>query len=295
VAAVGNGDQAPSTPWPYASYPAALPHVLGVGALDRQGGVPDFSDRDPIFVDIAAPGEEILSTFPRQLTAVRPACPDQGYSDCGPDEYRFAEGTSFAAPQVSAAAALLFAVQPDLRPEQVTALLEHTADDVNATNGCRACPLLRDRFSGWGRLDVLSAVLALEDGPLPPVDSREPNDQAGSEADTVWGRRGTIRATLDFWDDPRDVYRVRLRAGQRFTASARGSANVTPLLVLWKPGTQRVDLRSLQALRQRAALSSGTSEQQSLAFKVGRTGWYYLEVKTPRVGYGSYALDLAKR
>jgi hypothetical protein len=295
VAAVGNGDQAPSTPWPYASYPAALPHVLGVGALDRQGGVPDFSDRDPVYVDLAAPGEEILSTFPRQLTAVRPACPDQGYSDCGPDEYRFAEGTSFAAPQVSAAAALLLAVQPDLRPEQVTALLEHTADDVNATDGCRACPLLRDRFSGWGRLDVANAVIALQEGPLPPVDAREPNDQAGAEADTVWGRAGRIRATLDFWDDPRDVYRVRLRTGQRFTASATGSANVTPLLVLWKPGTQRVDLRTLQALRKRVALSSGTSEQQSLAFKVARTGWYYLEVKTPRAGYGSYTLDLAKR
>ena len=295
VAAVGNADQAPATPWPYASYPAALPHVLGVGALDRQGDVPDFSDRDPVYVDIVAPGEDILSTFPRQLTAVRPACPDQGYSSCGPDEYRFAEGTSFAAPQVSAAAALLLAIRPDLRPEQVTALLEHSAADVNATDGCRMCPLLRDRFSGWGRLDVANAVISLQEGPLPPTDSREPNDQAGAGADTVWGTAGKIRATLDFWDDPRDVYRVRLRAGQRFTASASGSANVTPLLVLWKPGTQRVDLRSLQALKARLALSSGTSEQQSLAFRAAKTGWYYLEVKTPRAGYGSYVLRLAKR
>ena len=27
VAAVGNSDQAPESPWKYASYPAALPHV----------------------------------------------------------------------------------------------------------------------------------------------------------------------------------------------------------------------------------------------------------------------------
>ena len=39
VAAVGNGDQAPSTPWNFASYPAALPHVLGVSALARSGAV----------------------------------------------------------------------------------------------------------------------------------------------------------------------------------------------------------------------------------------------------------------
>ena len=36
VAAVGNGDQSPSSPWQYASYPAALPHVLGVSARQRE-------------------------------------------------------------------------------------------------------------------------------------------------------------------------------------------------------------------------------------------------------------------
>ena len=55
VAAVGNGDEAPKTPWPYASYPAALPHVLGVSALTADGSVPVFSIRDKVFNDIAAP------------------------------------------------------------------------------------------------------------------------------------------------------------------------------------------------------------------------------------------------
>jgi subtilisin family serine protease len=294
VAAVGNSDQAPASPWPYASYPSALPHVIGVGALARDGSVPDFSDRDPLFVDIAAPGEDLLSTFPRQLTAVRPACPDQGYSDCGPDEYRFAEGTSFAAPQVSAAAALLIAVDPQLRPEQVSALLEHSAQDVNPADGCRKCPLLRDSLSGWGRLDITSAVIALEDGPLPPVDSREPNDQAGSEAATVWGLDPVVNASLDYWDDPVDVYRIRIRPGQRLVARSTGSANLTPTLVLWKPGTTRIDLRTLAALRQRAAVSTGTGQRQSLSFRSDAGGWYYLEVRASRGGYGGYRLELVK-
>ena len=102
-------------------------------------------------------------------------------------------------------------------------------------------------------------------------------------------------ASLDFWDDPRDVYRVRLRAGQTIFAAATGSANVTPLLVLWRPGTQRVDARTLAALKLRAALSMGTSERQSLSFKAAKTGWYYLEVKTPRAGFGEYTLQLSKR
>src|SRR6185312_7152796 len=33
VAAVGNGTQSPSTPWPFAHYPAALPHVSAAAAL----------------------------------------------------------------------------------------------------------------------------------------------------------------------------------------------------------------------------------------------------------------------
>ena len=46
VAAVGNSDQAPTSPWKYASYPAALPHVLGVSAMNDTGGIPTFSNRD---------------------------------------------------------------------------------------------------------------------------------------------------------------------------------------------------------------------------------------------------------
>ena len=72
VAAVGNADEAYSEPWPYASYPAALPHVIGVSALTRSGNVADFSDRDAVFNDIAAPGAGIFSTFPAAITAAPP-------------------------------------------------------------------------------------------------------------------------------------------------------------------------------------------------------------------------------
>src|SRR5262249_61390269 len=71
VAAVGNGDDAPSTPWPYANYPSALPHVVGVGALAQDGSIPSFSNRDSAFVALVAPGTWILSTFPPSLPAPR--------------------------------------------------------------------------------------------------------------------------------------------------------------------------------------------------------------------------------
>lgn len=148
VAAVGNADEAYTTPWPYASWPSALPHVLGVGALTRLGDVPDFSDQDPTFVDLAAPGVGIFSTFPAALTAQQAGCTPQGYTDCATGDYRHPEGTSFAAPQVSAAAAVLLAVHPALTSSQVTRILERHTDDVNASNGCAECPTGRDKFSG---------------------------------------------------------------------------------------------------------------------------------------------------
>jgi subtilisin family serine protease len=83
VAAVGNADETRRRPWPFAAYPAALPHVVGVSALSREGSVPLFSARDRIYNDLAAPGQGILSTFPRALS--RPGCANVGYSDCAAD------------------------------------------------------------------------------------------------------------------------------------------------------------------------------------------------------------------
>jgi subtilisin family serine protease len=292
VAAVGNGDEAPSTPWPYASYPAALPHVLGVSAISRAGAVPAFSNRDRIYNDIAAPGQDIFSTFPRDLTAMRPSCPDQGYSDCGTDDYRHPEGTSFAAPQVSAAAALLIALDPVLRPEQVTALLEQTADDANASNGCRACPLLRDTLTGWGRLNIAKAIAALS-GPLPSIDRYESNDDAGVHAHTVFGTGGNLDATLDYYDDQVDVYRLRLMKNQHFSAKLTGPIGTNADLVLWKPGTQRVD--DLRSQRLRAAQSTHRGASEQIAFRAPKTGWYFLEAKMTAPGGGAYTLAFAKR
>ena len=284
VAAVGNADQAPREPWPFASYPAALPHVIGVSALARDGSVPAFSNRDTVFDDIAAPGQDIFSTLPRRMTAARPTCADQGYSDCGPADFVHASGTSFAAPQVSAAAALLLASDPDLRPDQVSAILERTAADANASNGCRRCPLLRDSLTGWGRLDVAAALAALG-GPLPPADRYEPNDDAGAQAFTLWGRTIRARPTIDYWDDPVDVYRVRIAAGQRFLATVHGPGRSDIALSLWKPGTPTVFGAARPLVR----------KAKQLVYRAAVGGWYYLEVRVGSMSFGSYDLSITKR
>lgn len=292
VAAVGNSDEAPSEPWPFASYPAALPHVIGVSALTRSGNVPSFSNRDAIFNDIAAPGVGIFSTFPSNLTSLRPSCTDQGYSDCGTSDYANPEGTSFAAPQVTAAAAMLLAVDPSLTNSQVSTLLEHTADDVNATNGCTKCALLRDAYTGWGRLDVAKAVEALN-GPLPAPDRYETNDDAGAQAHTLYGKKVAFAATLDYYDDPVDVYRIALAGHQTLSANVQAEwtgANVG--LVLWRPATVHVAKAPPSLI---AAESVKTGAAQSLSFRAPGRGWYYLEVKDAAPGFGPYSLTFAKR
>jgi len=280
VAAVGNADQAPETPWRFASYPAALPHVLGVSALARNGTSPAFSNRDAVYNDVAAPGEDILSTFPRKLTADRPECQDQGYTPCATDQFRPPEGTSFAAPQVTAAAADLLGVRPSLRPEQVIALIERNADDASPSSGCRRCEIGRDELTGWGQLDVAGAIAAL-DRPLPPRDTYEPNDDAGPDAYRLYFLAGAkarfVRASTDFWDDQDDVYAVRLRAGDRLFASLVPVSSNDVVLALWRPSTMSVTDLARQDLRVR--LSNRPGRRERLAYTAQQDGWYDLQVR----------------
>jgi subtilisin family serine protease len=285
VAAVGNSDEAYATPWPYASWPAALPHVLGVGALTHTRNVPDFSDEDPFFVDIAAPGVGIFSTFPKGLTAAQPACTPQGYTDCATGDYRHPEGTSFAAPQVSAAAAVLLGLDPSLKSSQVTRILERHADDANASNGCDQCLDGRDMFSGWGRLDVTKAVNFLSsENTLPPSDRFEPNDRL-SQARKVWGKRPAFNATLDFWDDPRDVYRVRLVRGERLHVRVAAG---------WSNASVGLTLLSLQGLPDTVARTARPGRTQQLSYRAPHSGWYAVKLRITRHGGGRYALHLTK-
>ncbi len=106
VAAVGNSG---STTY---NYPAAYPNVIGVGATGRDGRVTDFSQRNDS-VAVYAPGVTIYSLDYETNT-----------------EMRFGNGTSYSAPIVAAAAALLKQADPSLTHGDFAALL---ADPDNCT------------------------------------------------------------------------------------------------------------------------------------------------------------------
>jgi subtilisin family serine protease len=292
VAAVGNSDKAPEQPWRYASYPAALPHVLGVSALARDGSVPMYSNRDAVFNDVAAPGDELFSTLPRSITAQRPTCLEQGYSDCGPPEYKRPHGTSFATAIVSAAAALVRSTWPELRAEQVVHMLQRSAVDQTTATGCRRCTDGRDMQSGWGRLDVAEAVDWSRSQPR--ADRYEANDDAGARAYTVRKKSATLRPTIDYWDDQNDVYAVSLKRGQQLRVELFGDPGRELALVLWRPGTRRLDdVRSLSGALVKQSNEPGAHE--SLRFNVSRAGRYFVQVKVTEPGWARYTLKLVRK
>ncbi|MFA9429897.1 S8 family serine peptidase [Egicoccus sp. AB-alg2] len=131
VVAAGNAG-APDT-----AYPADSPVVL-VGAVDRDDRRADFSSQ--VREDaLLAPGVEVISTWCRPPGAER--------CEPGTHTYGVAEGTSFAAPHVSGAIALLIAA--GFTPEDAVARLRATAVDLGEPGP--------DVAHGHGRIDVGAA------------------------------------------------------------------------------------------------------------------------------------------
>ena len=91
---------------------------------------------------------------------------------------------------------------------------------------------------------IRRAPKRVEKGSIPSADYGEPNDRApGARA---LPRARMIRATLDWRDDPADVYKLKLRRGEKLTADARGTVRGT---VCFAAATQRALLARRRDLR----------------------------------------------
>ncbi|HVF79028.1 MAG TPA: S8 family serine peptidase [Solirubrobacteraceae bacterium] len=187
-------------------YPAAYPHVLSVAALDPNLAPSGFSSENTA-VDVAAPGVSIPLAVPLAFDV----------QDGTPDGVTLANGTSFAAPIVSGAAAWLATARPDLNNGQLADVLRRSALDVS-TRGY-------DPGSGFGLIQ-LAGALAL---PAPARDVLEPNDGISFIDGSVFARpdpyiwtggaKRSLGGTADRVEDPVDVYRIRL--GKRARARIR--------------------------------------------------------------------------
>ena len=111
-------------------YPAAFDGVIGVGAVDNNNQL-EFYSTTGEHLDLVAPGEQIYTTSL-----------DSSYSKV--------TGTSFAAPQVSGAAALIWSIAPDLTNNEVREILTNSADDLGNPG--------KDKQFGSGILNIEKAV-----------------------------------------------------------------------------------------------------------------------------------------
>ncbi len=164
VAAAGNQHQDGARPDPV-PYPADFDGVIGVGAVDQNGARIRQSQIGP-YVDVVAPGGAVVAA-----TRVF------GHSVW--------DGTSFAAPMVSATAALIRAAEPNLSAKEVTRRILATAD-----------PARGDAEAGYGSgvvnpyravTERLTSAAPVAQPPLPDV----PYDaaaEARAERWAVFGR-----------------------------------------------------------------------------------------------------------
>jgi subtilisin family serine protease len=115
-------------------YPASydLPNVISVAAVDRNDQLTTFSNFGATSVDVAAPGQQIVSTWL-----------EHGFQE--------KQGTSMATPFVSGVAALILAANPSISVAELRTRLLNSVDPL---------PSLKGKVATGGRINAAKALTA---------------------------------------------------------------------------------------------------------------------------------------
>ncbi len=135
-------------------YPAAIPGVVAVGGIGKNGEYSPVSVTGSSVV-IAAPSDAISSTGAQHT-------------------WRLGTGTSDSTAIVAGAVALLRAKFPDLSAPEIVHRLTVTAVDKG--------PAGRDPQYGYGVLDIVAALTA----DVPPLATASPNSPAEPDSNSPW-------------------------------------------------------------------------------------------------------------
>ena len=216
-------------------YPAALLQPVGsngrggwglsVAGTTKAGRRASFSNTGS-WISLAAPGENVfgaISSYTRARNWPRYTLPGSSHGF-----YGYASGTSFAAPQVAGAAALVWAANPSLTRDQVAWILKRTA-----TGDGRWTKSL-----GYGVLDVGRAVATAVNGGnvVPPA-------RANAALKVIGPRRriakrirlriqGRLRSKLPAISPAGRRVSLQVRRGGRWHRVARASTKAGGTVVL---------------------------------------------------------------
>ena len=145
-------------------YPARLANVVSVAAIDETGLRASFSNYGP-GLDLAAPGDRILTLD-------------------GNNQVHYLRGTSFAAPFVTGAAALLLSVDPALTNVELWNILNSTAVQPSAG------PAYNTNY-GWGVVNCWNAINALSQ-PFISVNAYPASVSRSSTFGVTWSILGPV-------------------------------------------------------------------------------------------------------
>lgn len=244
--------------------PGSLEHVITVGSATPEGTRDAFSNFGS-WIDIVSPGANMILPAPPNVCST-------GYGT--------ANGTSFSAPAVAGAAALIKSLRPKLDTQQLYDLLRMETAKELYTPG-------RDNDSGFGLLSVADGITA----PTPSRQSTELDDDVfwikqdrkkhPTYLRTTRSRKFKKTASVQAGKDPADLYPVRLNKGWLLRASAKTSKTSGLLdVAIWNTNMGSFDLsrnKTTALLKD----TEGVTNTPNISYRVKRTGTYYVSVEAP--------------
>ncbi len=120
------------------TYPASLPDVNAVAALNESGSLASFSNYGTGLA-FSAPGQDIYTTD------------RTGTNGWTSGDYTWANGTSFASPYAAGVAALVLSINPSLNATNVEQIMQQSCVDLGAPG--------YDTIYGWGFVNAYNAVI----------------------------------------------------------------------------------------------------------------------------------------
>lgn len=233
--------------------PASCSGVITVASVDRGGDRAYYSNYGSS-VDLAAPGGETATPSNGVLSTL-----NTGTTGPGSDSYSYYQGTSMAAPHVAGIAALMYAVNPSITPDEVESSLVSTSRSFPGS--CSQC--------GSGIVDAYAAVLDAQ-GSTPPAGC-----PAGYTEYT-----GTLTGTNDNEVQPNGTYYYTGTSGTHSgQLTGPGSADFDLFLYKW-----------LNSTWTEVASSESATSNENIDYSSG-SGYFYWDVFSYS-GSGDYSLCL---